>query len=205
VFSLVVRRHVGRGKNGSVNPTNLTVDDIGQLLASGAAGEPVEDGASFTHLDHALQTATLLRSEVGERGLGEQDDALIVAGLVHDIGQLLPGIGDAEHDAAGAAGVRRTLGKRVAGLVGLHVAAKRYLVARGGTYWGGLSVGSVTSLSLQGGPMSSDECSRFEALPLFDDAVALRRADDRGKVDGLVVDGLAAWMEVVRRVAVGVT
>jgi predicted HD phosphohydrolase len=53
--------------------------------------------------------------------------------------------------------------------------------------------------------MTSDECSRFEALPLFDDAVALRRADDRGKVDGLVVDGLAAWMEVVRRVAVGVT
>jgi predicted HD phosphohydrolase len=60
-------------------------------------------------------------------------------------------------------------------------------------------------LSLQGGPMSSDERSRFEALPLFDDAVALRRADDRGKVDGLVVDGLAAWMEVVRRVAVDVT
>ena len=36
------------------------------------------------------------------------------------------------------------------------------------------------------------------------DAVALRRADDRGKVDGLVVDGLAAWMELVRRVAVSV-
>lgn len=188
-----------------MNPTNLTVDDIAQLLASGAAGEPVEEGASFTHLDHALQTATLLRAEVAERGKGEHDDALIVAGLVHDIGHLLPGVGDAEHDAAGAAGVRRALGKQVAGLVGLHVAAKRYLVASGGTYSGGLSAGSVTSLSLQGGPMSSDERSRFEALPLFGDAVALRRADDRGKVDGLVVDGLTAWMEVVRRVAVGVT
>ena len=103
-------------------------------------------------------------------------------------------------------GVQRALGQRVAGLVGLHVAAKRYLVASGGrsTYRGGLSAGSVTSLSLQGGPMSSDERTRFEALPLFGDAVALRRADDRGKVDGLVVDGLAAWMEVVRRVAAGV-
>lgn len=189
-----------------MNPTNLTVDDIGQLLASGAAGEPVEEGASFTHLDHALQTATLLRAEVAERGQGEHDDALIVAGLVHDIGHLLPGVGDAEHGAAGAAGVRTALGQRVAGLVGLHVAAKRYLVASGGggTYGGGLSAGSVTSLSLQGGPMSSEERSRFEALPLFGDAVALRRADDRGKVDGLVVDGLAAWMEVVRRVAAGV-
>jgi predicted HD phosphohydrolase len=194
-----------------VNPTNLTVDDIGQLLASGAAGEPVEAGASFTHLDHALQTATLLRAEVAERGQGEGEDgdgdgdALIVAGLVHDVGHLLPGVGDAEHGAAGAAAVRGALGKRVAGLVGLHVAAKRYLVASGGTYGGGLSAGSVTSLSLQGGPMSSDERARFEALPLFGDAVALRRADDRGKVDGLVVDGLAAWMEVVRRVAAGVT
>ena len=55
-----------------MNPTNLTVDDIGQLLASGAAGEPVEAGASFTHLDHALQTATLLRAEVAERGQGER-------------------------------------------------------------------------------------------------------------------------------------
>jgi predicted HD phosphohydrolase len=196
-----------------VNPTNLTVDDIGQLLASGAAGEPVEAGASFTHLDHALQTATLLRAEVAERGQGEDEDegqdddgdALIVAGLVHDIGHLLPGVGDAEHGAAGAAAVRGALGKRVAGLVGLHVAAKRYLVASGGTYGGGLSAGSVTSLSLQGGPMSSDERARFEALPLFGDAVALRRADDRGKVEGLVVDGLAAWMEVVRRVALRVT
>jgi predicted HD phosphohydrolase len=190
-----------------VNPTNLTVDDIGQLLASGPAGEPVEAGASFTHLDHALQTATLLRADVAERGPGEDDDddALIVAGLVHDIGHLLPGVGDAEHGEAGAAAVRGALGQRVAGLVGLHVAAKRYLVASGGTYGGGLSAGSVTSLSLQGGPMSSDERARFEALPLFGDAVALRRADDRGKVDGLVVDGLAAWMEVVRRVAVGVT
>jgi predicted HD phosphohydrolase len=194
-----------------VNPTNLTVDDIGQLLASGPAGEPVEAGASFTHLDHALQTATLLRAEVAERGQGEGEDgdgdgdALIVAGLVHDIGHLLPGVGDAEHGAAGAAAVRGALGKRVAGLVGLHVAAKRYLVASGGTYGGGLSAGSVTSLSLQGGPMSSDEGALFEALPLFGDAVALRRADDRGKVEGLAVDGLAAWMEVVRRVAVGVT
>jgi predicted HD phosphohydrolase len=191
-----------------VNPTNLTVDDIGQLLASGAAGEPVEAGASFTHLDHALQTATLLRAEVAERGQGEHGDedgdALIVAGLVHDIGHLLPEVGEAEHGAAGAAAVRGALGKRVAGLVGMHVAAKRYLVASGGTYGGDLSAGSVTSLSLQGGPMSSDERARFEALPLFGDAVALRRADDRGKVEGLAVDGLTAWMEVVRRVAGGV-
>jgi predicted HD phosphohydrolase len=176
-----------------VHPTKLTVDDIAALLGSDAAGEPVEAGVSFSHLDHALQTAALLRDEAPEE--------LAVAGLVHDIGHLLPGVDDAGHAEAGAAAVRGSLGERVAGLVGLHVAAKRYLVADGGGYGGGLSAGSVTSLSKQGGPMSSDELSNFEASPLFQSAVALRRADDRGKVDGLVVDDLAVWMAVVRRVA----
>jgi predicted HD phosphohydrolase len=173
----------------------LTVDDIAVLLGSTAASEPVEAGASFSHLDHALQTAALLRDEA------PPDEELAVAGLVHDIGHLLPGVGDAGHAEAGATGVRDSLGERVAGLVGLHVAAKRYLVAGGGSYGGGLSAGSVTSLSVQGGPMSSDERSAFEGSPLFQQAVALRRADDRGKVDGLVVDDLAVWMAAVRRVA----
>jgi predicted HD phosphohydrolase len=155
-------------------------------------------GAAYSHLDHALQTAALLRGE-------GPDEQLAVAGLVHDIGHLLPGVDDAGHAEAGAAGVRGALGERVAGLVGLHVAAKRYLVADEGAYGGGLSAGSVTSLSMQGGPMSSNERAAFEASPLFREAVALRRADDRGKVDGLVVDDLAMWMAAVRRVAEAVT
>jgi predicted HD phosphohydrolase len=188
---------------------HLTIDDIETLLASGAAAEPVEEGASYTHLDHALQTAALLRHEGaagGEdaRALARVDE-LAVAGLVHDIGQLLPGIGDAAHAGAGAAAVRRALGERVAGLVGLHVAAKRYLVAGEGPYGEGLPAGSMTSLFRQGGPMSSDERASFEALPLFADAVTLRRADDRAKVDGLVVDGLEVWMEAVRGVAAAVS
>jgi predicted HD phosphohydrolase len=178
-----------------VDPTNLTVDDIEALLGSAEAGEPVEEGAAYSHLDHALQTAALLRAEGG-------DDGLVAAGLLHDIGQLLPGIGDAAHAEAGAAGVRGAMGDRVAGLVGAHVDAKRYLAEVGGEYRGGLSAGSIISLSRQGGPMSSDERAEFEATPLFDDALTLRRADDRGKVDGLVVDGLDLWMGVVRRIAV---
>jgi predicted HD phosphohydrolase len=186
------------GKNGAVHPQRLSVDDIAALLGSEAAGRPVEVGASFSHLDHALQTAALLRDEAA-------DEELVVAGLVHDIGHLLPGIDDAGHAEAGAAGVRDALGERVAGLVGLHVAAKRYLVADEGSYGGGLSEGSVISLSMQGGPMSSDERSAFEASPLFGAAVALRRADDRGKVDGLAVDDLAVWISAVRRVAAAVS
>jgi predicted HD phosphohydrolase len=185
-------------ENGAVT---LDSDDIERLLASGAS-RPVEVGdgdgpdmMAFSHLDHALQTAAVLEEQAPD------DPELAVAGLVHDIGHLLPGVGDAEHAEAGAGAVRAALGERVAELVGLHVAAKRYLVARLEGYGGALAADSVASLALQGGPMSAAERVAFERQPHFDDAIILRRADESGKVDGLVVRGLAEWMPVVRRLA----
>jgi predicted HD phosphohydrolase len=192
----------------------LSVDDIERLLAAGAS-RPVEIGdlgdlgntvdpdavgeasaaeMPFTHLDHALQTAAVLRQQAPD------DQELAVAGLVHDIGHLLPGVGDPEHAEAGGAAVREALGERVAGLVGLHVAAKRYLVARQVEYSGTLAADSVVSLAMQGGPMSPAEQAAFEKLPYAEDALVLRRADESGKVDGLRVAGLAEWMDIVREV-----
>jgi predicted HD phosphohydrolase len=193
------------GENGSVTPKSLDVDDIERLLRS-AADRPVEvdsvgDGAgqsgvlAHSHLDHALQTAAVLQRE------RPGDDELAVAGLVHDIGHLLDGVGDAEHAEAGAAAVREALGERVAGLVGRHVEAKRYLVASEATYGAELAADSVASLVRQGGPMSSDERAAFEATRWADDALVLRRADENAKVEGLALDDLDGWMAVVRRVA----
>jgi predicted HD phosphohydrolase len=181
---------------------NLSVDDIQRLLES-AAERPVEvdDGAGpgstmpFSHLDHALQTAAVLRAQVPD------DLELSVAGLVHDIGHLLAGAGDAEHASAGADAVRGALGERVAELVGLHVEAKRYLVARQHAYGGTLAADSVASLARQGGPMSAAEQTAFERLPDAQDALALRRADESGKVDGLAVVDLADWIPLMRRVS----
>jgi predicted HD phosphohydrolase len=85
--------------------------------------------------------------------------------------------------------------------VGLHVEAKRYLVARQVTYGGTLAADSVASLALQGGPMSPDEQGAFEQLPNAREALLLRRADESGKVDGLVVGGLGDWMSLVRRLS----
>jgi predicted HD phosphohydrolase len=183
------------------NVPTLSVEEIGALLAA-AANRPVEvgDGSGrvqdFSHLDHALQVAAVLRAEGAE---GE----LAVAGLVHDIGHLLPGVGDPEHAEAGAAAVRAVLGERVAGLVGLHVEAKRYLVASEDAYGGELSADSTASLARQGGAMSTEERAAFESLPLSGDAVWLRRADERGKVPGLHVGDLEEWMALVATVADG--
>jgi predicted HD phosphohydrolase len=174
----------------------LDISEIEQLLAAATVtvGDGAGAGMGHTQLEHALQTAALLRTAT------PGDEALAVAGLVHDLGHLLPGVGDAEHAGAGAAAVRGALGERVAGVVGLHVEAKRYLVAVEGGYAGGLAADSVASLDLQGGPMSEAECEAFRALPWAADAVALRRADESGKVAGLRVEDLAAWLPRLQRV-----
>jgi predicted HD phosphohydrolase len=170
-----------------------SVDEILELLATGAA-RPLRFGAAVTQLDHALQTAALLRAECPE------DHELAVAGLVHDVGHLLPGVGDDVHATVAAALVREALGARVADLVELHVDAKRYLVATEPDYGNVLAQDSVASLREQGGAMSEGEAARFASHPLAADSVRLRRADDNGKADGLAVPGLSDWVPVVRRV-----
>lgn len=56
----------------------------------------------------------------------------------------------------------------------------------------------MASLELQWGPMSSDEKKAFERQRHAQRALVLRRADERGKVEGLVVPGLEERMDVVR-------
>ena len=156
---------------------NLSVDEMIELLATGA-GYRLGAESGVTQLGHALQTAQLLRR------LRPDDSELAVAGLVHDVGYLLPGGCDETHAEHAAAAVREALGERVAGIVALHVDAKRYLVAVESGYGGVLSAGSVSSLAHQGGAMEPAEVTAFLALPFAADAVALRRADDLGKDEG---------------------
>jgi len=169
---------------------SVSIGDLEHVLASGA---DVVVGP-HTQLDHALQTATVLRAWAPD------DEELLVAGLVHDIGFMLPGVSDVDHAAAGAAAVREALGVRVAALVRLHVDAKRYLVTTDVGYRATLADDSVVSLLHQGDSMSSDERAVFEGSPFAADALILRRADESGKVQGLVVGGLASWVPVVQRV-----
>jgi predicted HD phosphohydrolase len=94
--------------------------------------------------------------------------------------------------------VRPILGDRVAELVRLHVPAKRYLATTDPRYREELDGGSTISLERQGGDMSSDEVRDFESEPLYASAIVLRRADEAGKVPGLVVPGLDTWLTALR-------
>lgn len=145
--------------------------------------------------DHALQTAALARAA------GAQE-SLVAAALLHDVGHLLDMADahgprdrttDLRHEARGSAYLAGLLPPSVTAPIALHVRAKRYLVAIDPAYSAILSPGSTASLARQGGPLSADEVTAFEANAGWADAVALRRWDDQGKVDGLDVPDLDSY------------
>ena len=172
----------------------LTLDEILSLLERGA-DVALAPSLAVSQLDHALQTAAL----VATAHPGEVE--LAAAGLVHDIGHLLPGVDDEAHARAGAEAVRPALGERVATLVALHVEAKRYLVTGDSGYAGELAPDSTASLAHQGGTLTPTEAASFRAHPLAEAAVALRRADDQAKVVGAGVQGLHLWIPMLRELS----
>ena len=170
-----------------------TVDDLLGLYDRWGAERYDEE---IAQLAHALQTAALA-AEAGA------PDTLVAAALLHDIGHLLELRGDglSPHEVMGPAFLAEVFPEEVTVPIGLHVAAKRYLCAVEPSYLSGLSAGSVRSLRRQGGPMSAEEVGAFEALTGWSDAVALRRWDDAGKVDGIAVPGLADYEPLLRSLA----
>ena len=164
----------------------MSVTELLQLLEA-LGSVPSEDIDGLSELDHGLQCAHRLARR---RPL---DIELQLAGLVHDVGhQFGP---DDRHGEIGGDLVRPLLGERVAALVAAHVPAKRYLVATDTRYARRLSSISSATLTVQGGPLVEAEAVAFRALPCFEDAIELRRADDGGKVPGRKVPGLERWVE----------
>ena len=136
-----------------------------------------------SQLEHAVQCARFARA-------ADADDGLVVGALLHDIGHLLElerndGTVDLasndSHESTGAAYLARFFPPAVTAPIALHVEAKRYLCAVESSYFATLSVGSVRSLMVQGGPMTTEEIVRFRKHPSAERAVALRRWDEQSK------------------------
>ena len=170
----------------------MTADHVLETLRAG--GHAAYFGEPVTQREHALQTAAL-----AERA--GAPDALVAAALLHDVGHLLHGMGeaiagggiDARHEELAYRWLSTMFGPATSEPVRLHVPAKRYLCAIEPTYGESLSAVSQESLTLQGGPMTPEEARAFEQVPWARDAVALRRWDDLAKVPGHDVPGLAHY------------
>jgi gamma-butyrobetaine dioxygenase len=172
--------------------SNVVVDEIIRVFQS--RGDAAYVGEAVSQTEHALQSAQLAEAEGAPA-------SLIVAALLHDIGHILHDLPDdvAEHgiddchEEVGRTWLEAHFGPEVTEPVRLHVAAKRYLCAADPAYQAALSAASQRSLALQGGPMSADEVARFTAHRHHQGAVRLRHWDDRAKVPGLAVPGLAHY------------
>ncbi len=155
-------------------------------------------GEGLSMLEHALQTAHVLRS----RGA---DDDLTIAGLLHDVGHLRGEAGTygyADHAVAADRWLGPWFPQSIVGPIRLHVDAKRHLVGSDPQYRGELSEASVITLDQQGGPFDAAESERFLADPQAPRAIELRKCDDAGKLPGEVVPRLGEYRDLLERVLV---
>lgn len=153
-------------------------------------------GEKVSQVEHMCQCAQLAEAEGYE-------EEVILAAFFHDIGHLCEHIMDvrymdeygvADHERIGAAYL---LGKgfsgRIAQLVASHVEAKRYLTFKYPEYLMNLSKASLETLQFQGGVMLPEEAAVFEADPLFDLYIALRKWDEQAKIENLTLPELEVY------------
>lgn len=161
-------------------------------------GEPV------TMAQHMLQGATFAEK-------AGNDEVIIVAALLHDIGHFTSEFGtfsmddtkDKFHEEAGAAVLEKFFPTLVTDCVRYHVAAKRYLCATKPEYFARLSQASVHSLNLQGGPMSDAEVAEFEKNPNLKQIVQVRYLDDAGKEPDMETPSFSHFAPMVQRIVDG--
>jgi phosphonate degradation associated HDIG domain protein len=183
--------------------TTLTRDTIVDFLADIFARRGGEEylGEPVTMAEHMLQAATFAERQ----GMAEE---IVVAALLHDIGHFTSEFGtfsmedteDRHHEEAGAEVLAAFFPEVVTDCVRHHVAAKRYLCATRPEYFGNLSVASIHSLKLQGGPMRPEEVTEFEKNPNLGEIVSVRYLDEMAKDAGMETPGFAHFAPMVQRV-----
>ena len=159
-------------------------------------------GEAVTVTEHSLQAAHFAQS-------CDAPDSLIIAALLHDIGHLIEPAPadiaewktDAGHERSGGLWLASRFAPDVYEPVRLHVPAKRYLCATDPDYFGALSAASITTLGLQGGPMSPTEVAAFESEPFFRQAVMLRQWDDQGKIANFPTPDFAHYEPMIELLA----
>ena len=159
-------------------------------------GEPV------SQIEHMCQCAQLAEEE-------GYDEEVILASFFHDIGHLcehimavqqMDGYGVVDHEKLGADYLRsKGFSGKIASLVENHVQAKRYLTFRYPEYYEQLSPASKKTLEFLGGRMTRQEASSFEADPLFELYIKLRRWDEKAKLEDRPLPPLDKYQAMILR------
>ena len=173
-------------------------DEIIQLYT--LYGEDEYAGEKVSQLEHMVQAAQLARAQ-------GYDDEVVLAAFLHDIGHIaekqtannsMDKFGIKDHEATGASFLtERGFSRRLTGLVGSHVSAKRYLTLREAGYYEKLSEASKKTLAFQGGPMSEEEADRMETDPLFREIIQMRRWDEEAKREDQPIPSLSIFKQLI--------
>lgn len=151
-------------------------------------GEPV------SQVEHMVQAAMLAEKD------GQSKD-VILAALFHDIGHLLQ-LESKESETMGKYGIKnhekiganylRDCGFKypIPELVENHVKVKKYRTYKNPSYYNQLSEASKQTLKYQGGPMNSEEATRFELDPLFELSLKIRDYDDSAKMENIKINSI---------------
>ena len=178
----------------------LKLGDIEKLFKE--HGHLAYSGEGVTQLEHALQCAELAERE-------HASAELITAAFLHDLGHLLNLQGDSptqrgiddQHQYFAIPFVRALFRPAVVEAIRLHVDAKRALCSLEPDYYEALSEDSKRSLTLQGGIFSREETDAFMAKPSAENAIRVRRWDDRAKVAGATTPAIGHYLEIAARCA----
>ncbi|WP_027258911.1 MULTISPECIES: (R)-1-hydroxy-2-trimethylaminoethylphosphonate oxygenase [Leisingera] len=164
--------------------STLTQDNIVAFIGDifDRRGDEEYLGEPVTMTEHMLQGATIAEAN-------NQPEEIIVGALLHDIGHFTSEFGtfsmddteDRFHEEAGAEVLEQFFPSVITDCVRYHVAAKRYLCATKPEYFNRLSVASIHSLNLQGGPMNAEEVAELEQNPNLKQIIAVRYLDEAGK------------------------
>ena len=182
------------------------ISQVFELLQKKGRGDYI--GERITQIEHMIQAAMLAQERIKKRGELfldiNQANSLIVACLLHDVGNLLDilqmkanniNIGGKDHEIAGADYLRHLgFNELVCDLVSNHVNAKRYLVATSNDYQ--LSEASAETLKHQGGPMTMEETEKFKSSAHFKLYLEMRTIDESAKRTDMKLKELEFFREI---------
>jgi len=188
LYSIVYKSKI---MNTDANQINLVVDEVISLYEQFGGEDYI--GEPVSQIEHMCQCAQLAEKE-------GYDTEVILAAFFHDIGHLcehitevkmMDGYGVVDHEKLGADYLRKKgFSEKIAALVASHVNAKRYLTCRFPDYYEQLSPASKETLVFQGGVMTEEEATSFEADPLADLYIRLRRWDEQAKEEQIPLPSL---------------
>ena len=158
-------------------------------------------GESCSQTLHAISSALHAQKD-------HASETIVVATFLHDVGHFIAddqqqeGLdcwGHVAHSDIGADWLaERGFPAGVYQPVRYHVLAKRYLASVKGN-GARFSQASTQTLAQQGGRLSRAEMEQFESSQYFDDALQLRKYDDKGKPEAWTDHAIEPWLKIVEQ------